>query len=539
MSVGLTLPIAIAGAVTLKTAGDFELSMNKVQALTSATATEFSALQGQARELGATTMFTASQAGDAMGFLALAGFKTNEILSAMPGTLELAAAAQMELGEAADTVSGILRGYQLQTSDLARVNDVLTKTFTSTNTTLQMLGEGMTYVAPIASAMKLPIEEVSAAMGILANNNIRASMAGTSLRKALATLAAPSREAERVLVRLRIPRGAILDSMGNVRSLTAVVRELEKSGATAGDLMTIFGQRAGPAMAALVNTGSEALANLRTQLEDSAGTTAQVAAVQMRGLVGQLRALKSAFQEVQLAIAESGMLEFFTKIFSKMAGFLRQLAKMNPEIFKWATVILGVIAVIGPLLFVVGQMTIAINALIPVIVAFGGALMWLAANPIVWIIAAIAAVVVGLIMLWKNWDTISGMWVTGVRVMANAVVGFFRWMWGGIKTFIDKAIKFLMKLLKVILMVMFPLPFLAAKLGAKFLPENVRAKLGFLTGEGGTSSTPTDILREERVQKNEFQGVMRFENVPSGARVEIEKGEIDLETDTGLLLGTP
>jgi len=276
----------------------------------------------------------------------------------------------------------------------------------------------------------------------------------------------------------------------------------------------------------------------------------------MEGAPGAFKRFASAWEGAMIAIGEAGLVDAITGMVEKAVELLRWVADLNPELLKWMTIILALVAAIGPMLIVVGQMAIAINALIPVVMGLGGAMAFLAANPIILIIAAIIALIAVFVLFWDEWKAIGTAWVAGVKIMIDAVMGFFNdmWtglkegvkvmadvlvgffekMWVGIKKFIDNAIKFLLKLLKVILMVMFPLPFLAAKLGAKFLPANIRSKISFLTGDTGESATPKDILQQQG-QASEFQGLMRFENVPPGARVEVEKGELDIETDTGLL----
>jgi len=150
LSLRITAPLIAIGAQALRTAANFEQSMNRVRALTGATGSTFEQLEATARQLGATTQFSASEAAEGMGFLAMAGFEANEIISAMPATLNLAAAGVMSLGDTADIVSNIMQGFGITAEDLEATADILTQTFTSSNTNLQQLGYGMSYVAPVA-----------------------------------------------------------------------------------------------------------------------------------------------------------------------------------------------------------------------------------------------------------------------------------------------------------------------------------------------------------------------------------------------------
>ena len=145
MTAALTLPLVLFGQQVLSGAGDFELGMNRVSAISGATETQLASLTAQARELGGTTQFTAQQSADAMGFLAQAGNDVNQIMSSMPGVLQLAASAQLDMGSAADIVTNIMAGYRLETHELGRANDVLVKAFTSANTNLLQLAEAMKY----------------------------------------------------------------------------------------------------------------------------------------------------------------------------------------------------------------------------------------------------------------------------------------------------------------------------------------------------------------------------------------------------------
>ena len=192
LTAGLTVPIAGFGVYALRSAANFQTGMLRVQALTNASADMMKRLEDQAKELGATTQYTAGQAADAMGFLAMAGFEAEEILGAMPSTLQLAASAQIDLARAADITTNIMTGYGKTVADLPRVNDILVKAFTSANVNLEMLAESMKYAGPIAHSAGLQFEEAAALIALMGNAGIQGSMAGTSLRGAIARLLSPT-----------------------------------------------------------------------------------------------------------------------------------------------------------------------------------------------------------------------------------------------------------------------------------------------------------------------------------------------------------
>lgn len=428
LSAGLTVPLAALGTASLTYAGNFEQGMNRVAAITEATGDKFQELREQAKELGRTTEYSATQAADAMGFLAMAGFNADEILGAMPGTLQLASAAQMDLARAADIVTNIVTGYNLEIENLAHANDVLVKAMTSTNVDLEMLGESMKYVGPVASGMGLQFEEVAAAVGLMGNAGIQGSMAGTALRGAISALVNPTKKTADMMADLGINA---LDARGKMLPLNEIVRQLEDSGASAAEIMALFGQRAGPAMVALVEQGADALSNLTAELENSGGTAERVAKTQMEGFKGMMLELESAFEGLMIAIADSGFLEWATNVARSFIGFLQRLSETNPELLKLATIVGVVLAALGPMLLVAGTALKTFSGLAGVVrmltkgygdlVRLGGKLATegfptlssgagslgatlskLVGGPMGLTIAAVAALAAGFIYLWNT-----------------------------------------------------------------------------------------------------------------------------------------
>ncbi len=321
----------------VSTLADFEAQMKRVEVLTGATGSQLEALKKLAAELGKTTQFTASQAADAMGFLAQAGFEANTILAVMPDTLNLAAAAQIDLGEAADIVTNILTGYRLEADKLGEANDILVATFTDSNTTLTEIGESMKFVGPIAAALGIEFKETSAAIGLLGNAGLKGELAGTALRNILINLTKPTTEAAGVIKRLGIE---VTDSAGKMRPLIGIIRDLEESGASTSDIIAIFGKRAGPAMSALIGQGSDALERFIEKLDRAGGTTERVAGVQMEGLLGQWKEFKSAVEGLVIQLGESGLLGVLTEMAKEFAFVARWVGEIfeTVEAFSGANV---------------------------------------------------------------------------------------------------------------------------------------------------------------------------------------------------------
>lgn len=559
LTLGVTLPIAAMGAMTLATAGNFESSMNRVQNLTQATGTEFRALQMQARELGAATAFSASQAADAMGFLGMAGFDTNQIMSAMPSTLNLAAASGMELAQSADIMSNILTGYNKKAEEATDVTDILVTTMQSANTNLEQLGEAMKFVAPVASSLGVDIKETSAAIGLLSNAGIQGAMAGTNLRGILAALAKPTAEAADTLERLAIPKTELFDAAGNIKSLTSVIKAFEKSGASTNDMMAIFGRKIGPGMMAMVSQGSAAMEKLTDKLDKAGGSAQRAADVQMKGLNGQLKALKSAFEELQLAIADSGLLQFATNIISKFANLLRRLASVNPKFLKFGVILAGVLAAVGPLLVVLGTLLIVV-AKVSAAIATAGGVIALISNPIGWVVAAIMALI-GIITFMV---THSQSKLTKLVTFFFPLAGVMTWVltrWKRILPFIKLFVFTIVGLIKLMYTLLKPIVMpivnlfawvgdmifksldlaltMLEKLTRLALPKWLENKIG-LNGEikGGPGSAEDLAARAQNAVKvqSKSEAVIRFEGNTQGLRVQSASPGLSFNSDRGTLL---
>ncbi len=322
------LPLAgVAGVAagvrgTVSAIHGYETSMLRVQALTGATDDAFKCLSAQSAHLGETTQFSASQAADAMGFLAMAGMNTSQIVGAMPDTLNLAASAQIELGEAADITTNILSGYGMEVDDLAKVNDILVNTITSTNTNMLELGEAMKSVGPVASQLKIPIEETAAGIGILANAGFKGEMGGTALRNGLVRLLNPSGEAARTIKELGLN---VRDSEGNLKGFTDILSELERTGASTEQIMQIFGVRAGPAMLALLKQGSGAMTEQTNRLLEQ-GSASRIASLQMSGLDGAWKRLKSATEGLALRFGEQGFKGVLTGVVNTLTQIVQVIS---------------------------------------------------------------------------------------------------------------------------------------------------------------------------------------------------------------------
>ena len=338
----------------------------EVQALTGATGTEFEDLSNQAKELGKTTMFSATQSANAMSELASAGFTTTEIISAMPGLLDLAASGNIDLAEAANIASSTLRGFGLEASQSSHVSDVLAEAAARTNAGVTDMGMAMGYIAPVASAMGVSIEETAAAVGLLSNAGIQGSKAGTVLRSALSSLAKPSKEASELMANLGFNA---YDANGKIIPLNKVIANLQKSMSGLTDeqkqnaLVTIFGQEALSGMLALIASGPDELNNLTNGFENCDGAAKGMADTMQNNLQGKVTQFKSALEGAGIAIGEN-LLPSLTRITEKITGVVQWFGKLDPGI-QSSIVNFGLVAAaMGPVLSIGGKLITGIGGIV-------------------------------------------------------------------------------------------------------------------------------------------------------------------------------
>jgi len=451
---------------------NFEQSIARLGAITRSGDDALLGLEQTARRLGETTQFSASEAASAMTFLGMAGFKTNEIISATPGMLNLAQAAGSDLAGTADIASNILSGFSLKADEMGRVGDVLSATFTTSNTTLQMLGDTLKYAAPVASSAGASIEQVAAMAGLLGNVGIQGSMAGTALRAAFLRLSAPPKVAADALANLGVE---VKDLDGNLRSVPELLQELAKateglgSAKRAEAIKQIFGSEASAGLTELLKqAGSGALDSYIQQLQQAKGTADTMAKKMSATTAGSLKRLGSALESVAISIGSLLLptIAAGAQLFAGMASWVSGAAQEYPWLTKvivGATVglvALKVTAIAGAYAFTflkggvlslvtayrtlsagiaMAQMGMArmnvLSALSAVRMGVVTAAQWamnvaMTANPIGLIVVGIAALAGAALMLIKYWEPIgeffSGLW-DGVK---NITSGAVDWLLG-------------------------------------------------------------------------------------------------------------
>ncbi|MCT9019333.1 phage tail tape measure protein [Proteus mirabilis] len=422
---------------TLMPGYEFNVGMSKVQALTrlDKNSDEFKMLREQARELGATTAFTANQVAQGQAFYAMAGFKPEQIKNAMPGTLAMSLAGDIDLGTTADIGSNILTGFGLSSDEMSRVSDTLVGVFTRANVNLAMLGDTMKYVAPPASSLGVDLETTAAAAGKLGDAGIQASTAGTSLKSIFGRLAAPTSEVSKALKEINLKT---TDSKGNFREFTEILVELDKktkgmgNAQRAGLFKKLAGEEAFSSLMVLADQASTgSLQKLIAELKASKGEAQKVAGTMTDNLSGDMKNLQSAWEDLGIQIFDGidsplrQISQSITRVISKVGVWMKE----NPELAKTLTMIglaiagiittlgilsLSIAAMLGPLAAAKLSLSIlgikggsALTLLLKPIKLLGSAFLGLGkamlANPILLVIAAIAAAVY---LIYKNWDTI-------------------------------------------------------------------------------------------------------------------------------------
>jgi len=306
----------------------FDDTMRAVQAVSGATGQEFQKLTDLAKQMGEETRFTATESAEALKILAQAGLEASESMEALPQVLALSASSGAGLAESTSILTRIMAGYGLTANELGHVNDVLVKTFTSTNTTINDLGETFKYVGPLGKALGIDIEELSATIGILGNAGIVGSKAGTDLKAILVALSAPTKKAGKLFKKLGVDTQemgidladsasaleslgvTVLDNQGKMKPFVDILEEVSiglakipEEGKRSGIAMEIFGKRAGPAMLALVEQGSGAIAKLRKEIDEAGGIGIKTAEIMESGLGGSFRRLKSVVESLGINFA--------------------------------------------------------------------------------------------------------------------------------------------------------------------------------------------------------------------------------------------
>ncbi|MFQ3777891.1 phage tail tape measure protein [Staphylococcus equorum] len=364
MSMYVTTPIAGAMGYAGKLGVEFDDGMRKVQAISGATGKDLDALKAKAREMGATTKFSASDSAEAMNYMAMAGWKSQDMMSGLPGIMDLAAASGEELGSVSDIVTDGLTAFGMEAKDSGHFADVLASASANANTNVQMMGDGFKYAAPVAGALGYSIEDTSMAIGLMSNAGVKGQKAGTALRTMFTNLSKPTKSMKDKMDELGI---SITDSNGEMLPMRNVLDQLRDkfSGLSkdqqAASASTIFGKEAMSGALAVINTSQKDYDKLSNSIDGSKGSAKDMADTMEKGLGGSLRELRSAAEELGLSIYET-----MEPALSGMVGGLKSTVDFLNDLPKGAKIagvaIGGVAAAIGPVTLGIGLLLRAVQA---------------------------------------------------------------------------------------------------------------------------------------------------------------------------------
>ena len=350
----------LIGTFTLaaKTGADFEDEM--VRAFTilkeggNAVADSMSRMTSTALNLGRETLFSAVDAAQGMQILARAGFDTKEMLNSIRPSLDLAIVGNMELAESANIVISALRGFNMETRDAGKVADILALGSSKANTTVQELGNAFSYVAPVANGAGMSIETTVAAIGMLANAGIKGSKAGTTLRRAISQLLAPSGRAKKIMNELGV---SFVNSSGKLKPFVTIIRDLQASSMNASQAMQLFGLRAGPGMIALVNAGANSISELSYELENAEGTADSMSQAFRTTVKGRVRDLMASVIDLGLAFSEKFKRPLADSIFA-VRNFIVSIVNTGNRMGVFRSVVIGVGKALEPITDLIEKLAI-------------------------------------------------------------------------------------------------------------------------------------------------------------------------------------
>lgn len=413
----VTTPVLGLGTAAVKVTSDFESAMSKVSAISGATGGDLDALNKKAQEMGAKTKFSATESAEAFTYMAMAGWKTEDMLNGIDGIMSLAAADGLDLATTSDIVTDALTAFGLSASDSGHFADVLAKASSNANTNVSMLGESFKYAAPVAGALGYSAEDTAIALGLMANAGIKGSQGGTALRGSLTRLIKPTDDAAALMEQYGL---SMTNADGSMKSLGEVMNMLRDKlgGLTEAEqaqvAAQIFGQEAMSGMLAIINASDSDYAKLTDAIYDADGAAQQMADTMLDNLSGQLTLLKSALEGLAIQFGEI-LMPYIKQFVTWLQNLTQKLQELTPEqkeqIVKWA----AIAAAIGPVLMVLGKLTSSVGSIITTFGKIPGAIAkaksaFTAVSaaiggisaPVVAVVAVIGVLIAAFANLWKT-----------------------------------------------------------------------------------------------------------------------------------------
>lgn len=435
----ITTPIVGAGIAAVSTAANFEKGMSKVQSISGATGDDMDALTKKAQEMGAKTKFSASESADAFSYMAMAGWNAGQMMDGIEGVMYLAGATGEDLATTSDIVTDALTAFGMKAKDTNKFVDILAQTANKSNTNVSMLGESFKYVAPSAGSLGYSAADTATALGLMANNGIKASQAGTSLNSWFTRMAKPTKESSKAMEDLGI---SMTDANGKMKPLRQVMSETRGAfnGLTKSQKAQYAAMLAGKTgmsgLLAIVNSSDKDFNKLSKSIDNSKGAAKKMYNVANNNLLGSLTTLKSTVESIAINFGNK-----LTPTVKKITGYLQEAANKfnNLSDSQQNTIIkvAGIVAAVGPAMIVIGGLTSKVSGAIRTVGRFGkalssaGGLMGLITSPVGIAIITIGALVTAGILLYKNWDKVSaaakklGNWINSIFKRCGLDIGSF------------------------------------------------------------------------------------------------------------------
>lgn len=451
----ITTIIGGLGTAAVKVAADFDTGMSKVAAVSGATGAELDKLREKAREMGAKTKFSASEAADAMNYMAMAGWKTGDMLDGIEGIMNLAAASGEDLATTSDIVTDALTALGLSASDSGHFADILAAASSNANTNVGMMGETFKYCAPVAGALGFSAEDTAEAIGLMANAGIKSSQAGTAMRSMFTNLTGDVTFAGEAFGELTVQT---VNTDGSMRSLGDILTDCRAAFAQmseserAANAEALVGKNAMSGFLAVMNAAPADIEKLNSAINNCDGTAEKMAETMQDNLAGQLTILKSQLEELAISVGEI-LMPSIRQIVSWVQGLVDWLNGLDEGTKKMIVTIALVAAAVGPVLIVIGKVVGAIGTIMTVVpqiaAAISGVIAFVSGTvvpalgavvaAIGWIPLAIAAVIAIIVLLWNKCDwfreAVIAVWeaIKSATIIAwNAVKEFLVNLWNGI-----------------------------------------------------------------------------------------------------------
>ena len=502
MTQKVTVPIVGVGTAVVKTAADFEAQMDKVAAISGATGGDLEKLEKKAREMGENTKFSATEAGEAFEYMAMAGWKSEDMISGIDGVLNLAAASGADLATTSDIVTDALTAFGMSAEEAGHLADIMAAASSNANTNVEMMGETFKYVAPVAGAMGYSAEDVSVAIGLMANSGIKASQAGTSLRTMMTNMANPTKNMKEAMDTLGI---SLDDGQGNMKSFREIMDDLrsgfgdlkiplDEYNRTVEDLQAkmddgtitaeeydeeihelnkraygaegamkaqaaamLAGKTGMSGLLAVVNASEEDYNKLTGAINDCNGVSQEMADIMMDNLSGDITKVKSKLQEIAIQLAKTLMpmikdgVAWLQKVLDKFSNLDPKTQKLIVKIGMIAAVVGPVLLVVGKIIAVVGSVVSGIGSVVGAVgaasAAAGGLIPMIAgiaaaAAPFLIGGAIIAGIIAAIVLIVKHWDDIkeaAGKVKEKVGQMWEGAKEKASEVWGGVKDTVKNA----------------------------------------------------------------------------------------------------